>query len=112
MARLTATILMVWTLLLGPALCMGEVLEHACDCDHDVECEHEENCTTDPCSDVIRWREASESLEPAPTWAPALPPTCEPFQLADLSAACDVDPPPRAHRQRLPYPPSDVPLRI
>ncbi|MEK6675955.1 MAG: hypothetical protein AABZ47_09920 [Planctomycetota bacterium] len=50
-----------WTFVVMPALCVGGVLMHPCDCPHtgdldhqDKEgCGHESECATDPCGDVV-----------------------------------------------------------
>jgi hypothetical protein len=42
----------VWTLLCVPALCMGGLLTHACECGASLECGHEDACATDPCSEL------------------------------------------------------------
>jgi len=48
--RLIATMGILWALLVGPALCSGGVLEHACEeCDHAEYCDHETECREDPC---------------------------------------------------------------
>ena len=51
----------VWALLLMPALCVGGVLIHPCDCTHSGDedhpekggCGHESQCAADPCGDVV-----------------------------------------------------------
>lgn len=54
MARLFAILVCAWSLLLGPALCMGGLLEHDCPCENEAQCEHEDNCTEDPCETLAR----------------------------------------------------------
>ena len=56
MFRDFALLFLVWTVLLGPALCVGGLMEHACDCEGvvEVDCEHEDACATDPCAPLLR----------------------------------------------------------
>ena len=50
-----------WALVLMPALCVGGVLMHPCDCPHSQDadhqekesCGHEAECATDPCGTVV-----------------------------------------------------------
>lgn len=50
MARIFTTLFFAWALFVGPALCAGGLLEHACDCDHEALCQHEDACSDDPCA--------------------------------------------------------------
>ena len=51
----------VWALLLMPALCVGGVLMHPCECTHSEDadhpeesgCGHESHCAADPCGDIV-----------------------------------------------------------
>ena len=56
MARLFTSLFLIWALLLGPALCVGGLLEHACECGSEisVECQHEDSCPDDPCAPLVR----------------------------------------------------------
>jgi hypothetical protein len=54
MARFSAILLFAWSLLLGPALCMGGMLDHDCPCDVEAQCEHEDTCADDPCETLSR----------------------------------------------------------
>ena len=49
MTRFFSSLLFAWALFVGPALCMGGLLEHDCPCDQEEQCEHEESCPDDPC---------------------------------------------------------------
>ncbi|MCB9915636.1 MAG: hypothetical protein H6828_10885 [Planctomycetes bacterium] len=114
MTRLVTSLVLLVTLLLGPALCHGGVLEHECGCDEGVgaSCSHEDGCADDPCADfmVPGSREELEAplralLPPAPLrWpAPLAPAPC-----ADVRRAHPPAPP---DRDALPYATSDRPPR-
>ncbi|MFT7668452.1 MAG: hypothetical protein ACI8X5_001145 [Planctomycetota bacterium] len=54
MLRLLASLLFTLALLVGPALCMGGLLEHECEGDGMAQCEHEDCCADDPCETLAR----------------------------------------------------------
>ena len=112
MVRLAAILLLLWTLFLAPALCMGGYLEHACHCGMQEQCEHEGACATDPCADVVPNKNCDHfladlvsralvSLDFGELFAPP-PPTAPPWFPA-------IAPP---DRPRLAMAASDLPLRI
>ena len=116
MARPLTTLFLIWALLLGPALCAGGLLEHACDCGSgvDAECGHEDSCPDDPCVSLVRAEDqdtlASSGFEgqpqvlvTAPNWA---------AELALGRWAWPERPPAPPDRSNLPYAPSDRPLLI
>lgn len=113
MARLSASLLLIWTLLLGPALCMGEQLEHACDCGSEETCEHEDACAQDPCGSLARPDEDAFA-----TWDLSIPALAAlpvqvlnhgEFALRRTGVPRALPPPGRAN---LPYAKSDRPLLI
>lgn len=69
MARRLASFFVICALLLGPALCMGGLLEHHCACDDacdvesDVESDHDVSCPDDDCATVVRTEDADVSLD-------------------------------------------------
>ena len=113
MARLSASLLLIWTLLLGPALCMGELLEHACDCGSEETCEHEDSCAQDPCGSLAKPDEdafASLGLcTPALAALPVRVLSHGEFVLRRTGVPRALPPPGRSN---LPYAKSDRPLLI
>ena len=121
MARLSTSLVLLWALLLGPALCLGGLVKHACGCEEgvQVQCQHEDACSDDPCGSIARPQdvaaEADLDLDEVAwigvDWVPAL----------GLAAQGDFDSPrlpwsngPHAppDRPQLPYAECDRPLRI
>ena len=43
---------LLWGLLLVPALCTAGELAHPCECGETIQCDHEEECGEDPCADL------------------------------------------------------------
>ena len=112
MSRPTASLLMILMLLLGPALCMGGLLEHHCDCGDGAECQHEETCASDPCSDTVKPEDRDDLLAHVAPMAAALPAPGEGLErLIRCGAPAAVRPVP-PDRPRLAYAVSDRPLRI
>lgn len=114
MSRFVTCLLLFWSLFAGPALCMGGVLEHACDCgvESDLECSHEDSCADDPCASVATRSGGDERAER--DLAPPAVPTAfvawarEPMRASTSPPAA----PEPTDRARLPYAASDRPLRI
>ena len=128
MIRVKVKVLMIAWVSAVPALCMGGVIVHACDCPTDAcddsanesarmpeqkdGCGHESACSNDPCA---IWRagraESTTHLEmdfflaPIPVGDPDL----EAGGLAPAPRALIAETPSMTH---LPYPPSDLPLLI
>ncbi|MEQ8762536.1 MAG: hypothetical protein RL885_01325 [Planctomycetota bacterium] len=72
-------------LLLLPALCLGGLLEHACECDRDVTpCQHEASCLDDPCASIPapKEKEWGDSLVSC-----AIPEVATPLALAQKPAS-------------------------
>ncbi len=113
MARITASLLLVWALLLGPALCLGGLLEHACDCGEDIQCQHEESCADDPCASVTRPRDqdAGTALEFEASADPVAS-SIWVIQVCPAGRWWSSLPPPPPDRSNLPYAQSDRPLRV
>ena len=92
MFRSVSLLMVLWSLVLAPVLCLGGVLEHDCepggaeccetcgpgdDCASSNGCEHESACHSDPCSANVRPQEDSLSVDElfaaSPvTWLPAM----------------------------------------
>lgn len=112
-----ARYLSLWTalvvLVLGPALCLSGVFEHACDCgDAGVEdaCEHESSCSDDPCGALSL---APQQDEVGPTMQAALhQPACIAAGPFDMRSACTAEPRAPPLCSNLPYAQSDRPLLI
>ena len=55
MARFLSSLLVAFMLLAGPALCVGGLIEHECDCGDggvEMQCQHEDSCSDDPCESI------------------------------------------------------------
>lgn len=117
MVRLFSNLLVVFVLLAGPAICIGGLLPHECDCgpgEIELECGHEDACTDDPCetfAKAVTDREAGSSLfDELPTLF-EVPFATGPEPRAQLAPSAPASPLP-PHEPNLPYPRSDRPLRI
>lgn len=129
--RFYGIFLTVWALQGVPVLCAAGLLLHPCDIEHPCEsrcdhgpddnghdhpappegCGHEQDCPDDPCSDLTVGGERLGRTDDAPVFALAA--CLSTVDLGDLEAA--VAPCPSLARSRgpdLPFPASDVPLRI
>lgn len=115
MARLTTTLLLLCALILGPALCLGGLLEHACECGSaaSVACEHEQECPDDPCASVVRVEEhdaqANFKFAGLQVLVAVLALDAE---LASESRPSPSKPPQLPGRSNLPYAQSDRPQLI
>jgi hypothetical protein len=99
----------LWAALAAPALCIGGLLEHPCECCNTDGCSHEA-CPDDPCSTLAAMRH-EQHVSPA-VWLAAVlvpMPAPEPDNSADDFARGPFEPP---RCRSLPFPPSDVPLLI
>ena len=102
----------LWAVLAMPALCLGGILVHACDCGGAVQCGHESACWYDPCVQTMV-RDESQELDVDIAVSLLAADWCFLPLGADLSAA-------EAHeflsgfpsRRNLPYARSDIPLLI
>ena len=111
MRQLAAIVVTVFVMCVMPGLCAGGVLHHSCECSEPTDCGHgcgerEDGCSDDPWSPITTGRnltvapEVVASSGPAPAHAPAAAPRF-PGVFVLLR-----------HVQKLPFPPSDVPLLI
>ncbi len=107
-----AIVLFTAALLAIPTLCMAGAAAHACECGEFSKCGHEATCSSDPCASILaRPRQVSADVA---TWIGA--PTEGVVLVTD---DCDATPQParKPHSEsppdeRLPFPRSDIPLRI
>lgn len=102
-----------WSLIVLPALCMGGMLVHDCECTIQSECGHEADCADDPCSDLsVTSRENNDLIDMLPSTSLTLIDLDTPYRLrADkvhFLAYCICS----LHGQQLPFAPSDLPLLI
>ncbi len=112
MARSLAIALLLWAFILGPALCMGGILEHACDgCDEDAY-QHEELCTGDSCYQAAQPDDHGDHLD-EPTWCEVETPlSWEGPRTANRTSPRQSIPPHPPDRPKLAYALSDGPMRI
>ena len=99
MDRIVAILLVSWSLVLAPALCLAGVLKHDCDglCpetshenahrDAESSCGHEAECQTDPCSNLVTPGRGSASEECTPVGT-AMP--CEIPALSSVSVVLPI----------------------
>lgn len=111
--RLLAISVAVWALVMLPALCMGGVIGHSCDCASEELCRHEIDCDDDPCgqlSSAPRQRGAAPDTlaHHTPIAAHAAAPV---HSLGSLGRGPEAPPPPR-QCAGIPFAPSDTPLLI
>ena len=115
MARLFTSLFLVWALLLVPALCVGGLIEHPCDCggESDIECQDEDSCTGDPCETIVRTNDqdsqASLEFESQQVLVAVLTLDVGP---ASVRWSWSSRPPLPPSRWNLPYPQSDRPQLI
>jgi hypothetical protein len=65
--RVTLLFVLLWGLLLVPALCTAGELVHPCECGETIQCEHEEECVEDPCADqAVVVQSDPDFVDPAP----------------------------------------------
>lgn len=115
MARLTASLLIVWAFFAGPSLCMGGLLTHSCDHEggSDLQCQHEDSCPDDPCVTPVRSPDdARTKFEfEAPEIAVVVIEWREQFHSRVLRHPSSYSEPP-PDRPKLPYAQSDRPLLL
>ena len=115
MLRLLSHIAAVFVLLVAPALCLGGVLEHSCDCGDggaEMQCGHEDSCLDDPCESLVpQEREARSLLDIEVPWVPVVVVTWDP-ELGSARWSWSARPPLPPDRSNLPYAQSDRPLLI
>ena len=107
-----AIVLFTAALLAIPALCMGGAAEHACECGEFAECGHEAACSSDPCSNILK-RPRQVNADVATSIG--VPAAC--VALAASGVDSTLQPARNPHPEsapdgRLPFPRSDIPLRI
>ncbi len=108
---------MTFALFLVPSLCVGGLLEHACDCseeEEDHQCQHEDSCESDPCSENLALpphQDVLAALDFEWPWVPKVVLTWGIEENA-LGQWLGSVPPLPPDRSSLPYELSDRPLRI
>lgn len=111
MVRGATVLTAVWALLALPALCVGGVIVHPCDCAATSGCGHEAACWTDPCNTItVRTEQQGDIGMPAPGAASV--PVCWTVDLQVFAEAFRVDASESPPCENLPYPRSDIPLLI
>ena len=115
MARLLTSLFVAFMLLAGPALCIGGLLTHECDCGHgeaEMECQHEESCSDDPCEPLlVQDRDARSLLDIEVPWVPVAV-VARDVELTSTRWSRSARPPLPPDRWNLPYAQSDRPLLI
>lgn len=99
-------------LLAIPALCMAGAAEHACECGEFSECGHEAACSSDPCSSILtRPRQVNADV----ATSIGVPTACVVLAADDVDSTLQLgwNPHPESPPDGpLPFPRSDIPLRI
>ena len=124
MGRLLTISVLLGSLLAVPALCMGGVITHACecesdfpctcetDCDHETGCGHEGGCPEDPCSiRVIRPERQDDLVVTVSQLAVSTAILCTPLEQPSIQTV-RADTSELPGTKKLPFPPSDLPLLI
>lgn len=122
--RITAVVFTLWALLATPALCMGGVITHVCECAADPTCtcepgcgeesgcQHESGCSDDPCNIIVA-RSERQGNDVVAVFQPATGSStllCVDEQKLARRFRADVYE--SSHRKNLPFPCSDLPLLI
>ena len=112
--RRATKLLCIAAILAIPALCMAGATSHECDCGQASECSHETGCLTDPCTSmVVRPRHADADADADASTRALIPAALEPQspETGERVVHPARAPTPPRHK-RLPFPQSDIPLRI
>lgn len=124
MGRILTITVVLGSLLAVPALCVGGVITHACecdsappctcetDCDHEAGCGHEGGCPDDPCSIRVIRPERQDKIA-ITDYQPAVSTAILPTLLKQPSIKMvRADARELPGSRKLPFPPSDLPLLI
>lgn len=116
MARLFSSLFVAFMLLVGPAMCIGGLLTHECECGEggvEMQCQHEDSCSDDPCESltVPSDRDARSLLDIEVPWVPLEVVTWD-AELASAWRSWLSRPPLPPDGWNLPYAQSDRPLLI
>lgn len=115
MLRFASSLFVVFMLLVGPALCVGGLLEHECDCGQggaEMQCQHEDSCSDDPCESLATpLRDACAAFVFEAQWVAAVV-VCEVAEPDSARWPGSSRPPRLPARRNLPYAQSDRPLLI
>jgi len=117
MARLLSSLFVAFMLLAAPALCVGGLLPHECDCGQggtEMQCEHEDSCSDDPCETLTTGRQDQDArslLDTEVPWVPVAA-VARIVELASTRWFRSARPPLPPDRWNLPYAQSDRPLLI
>ena len=103
-------------LLVAPALCIGGLIEHECDCGQggaEMQCQHEDSCSDDPCESLTRPqdRDSRSLLDIEAPWI-ALAVVTWDVEFDSTRWSRSARPPLPPDRWNLPYAQSDRPLLI
>ena len=124
MIKILAIFVAVASFLVVPALCMGGVIKHACECasetaracetegEHESGCGHEGGCLDDPCSvRVVRPERQSDDVvtvsQPEVSTTIILTTVCQPSTRMVRAGTHEW-----TGGRKLPFPSSDLPLLI
>ena len=116
MARKLTSLLVALMLFVGPTLCIGGLIEHACDCGDagtEMHGEHEDSCSGDPCEALMvpQERNRRNLLDIQVPWFPARDISWD-AKLASVMWSWSMRPPLLPDRCNLPYAQSDRPQLI
>jgi len=116
MFRLLSSLFIAFLLFAVPALCMGGLSEHECDCGQggaEEQCQHEASCSDDPCESftVPKDQEMRSILDLEVSWVPVALFMWD-VELDSTRWSRSWSPPPPPDWSNLPYAQSDRPLLI
>lgn len=113
MGRCQSLLVVLWAVIAAPALCLGGVLLHECECGSAQACEHEGDCASDPCGELtVRPHRLIVVGSDQATMATHVAPASSDSLVADPLTSLTLLPAQRPSAATLPFPPSDRPLRI
>ncbi|MCH7789758.1 MAG: hypothetical protein IH940_09995 [Acidobacteria bacterium] len=113
MGRCQSLLVALWAVIAAPALCLGGVLLHECECGSAQTCAHEGDCASDPCGALtVRTPRPIVVGSDEATMATHVATAPSDFLGTDPLASLTMLPAQRPSVATLPFPPSDRPLRI
>ena len=108
--RVSSLVLAFWATAIGPSLCLAGVLTHPCEPHASQDCSHESACAEDPCGQVVKAQDDSAQTSPQLKVSPFPPALLVESGLpAESHRVAEIDPP---RKPQLPFPNSDIPLRV
>lgn len=110
MKRASTLLLAFWATAIAPSLCLAGVLTHPCEPHASQDCRHEPACVEDPCGQILKIQHDPRTDSPQLVISDIPRGFLVESDLPLESHRTDeVEPPRKPH---LPFPSSDIPLRV